>query len=103
MVACRSTVCSAAVLRRTKPTTTQPQSANKQFRLLTMEIRNGKTFERRMIFFLNDRTGGSDGDAAWERIIANPKPRPKLRKLAEKICVEMKAGKHFPPMRAEDL
>jgi hypothetical protein len=44
-----------------------------------------------------------DGDAAWERIIADPKPRPKLRALAEKIRAEMKAGKHFPPMRAEDL
>ncbi|MBI4621791.1 MAG: hypothetical protein HY736_01055 [Verrucomicrobia bacterium] len=44
-----------------------------------------------------------DGDAAWERIIADPKPRPKLRALAEKIRAEMKAGKHFLPMRAEDL
>ena len=43
------------------------------------------------------------GDAAWERIIADPKSRPKLRAEVEKIRAEMKAGKHFPPMRAEDL
>ena len=44
-----------------------------------------------------------DGDAAWERIIADPTPRPKLRALAKKIRAEMIAGKHFPPMRPEDL
>ncbi len=44
-----------------------------------------------------------DGDAAWERIIADPKPRPKLRAYADKILSEMKSGKHFPPMRVEDL
>ena len=44
-----------------------------------------------------------DGDAAWERIIADPTPRPKLKTLADKALAELKAGKHFPPMRLEDL
>ncbi len=44
-----------------------------------------------------------DGDAAWERIIADSKPRPKLDVMAAKILAEMKSGKHFPPMRVEDL
>ncbi len=45
----------------------------------------------------------AEGDMAWERIIAEPKPRPKLRADADKILAEMKSGKHFPPLRAEDL
>ena len=44
-----------------------------------------------------------DGDAAWERIIADSKPRPKFDAIAAKILAEMKSGKHFPPMRVEDL
>ena len=44
-----------------------------------------------------------DGDASWERIIADSKPRPKLDVMAAKILAEMKSGKHFPPMRVEDL
>jgi hypothetical protein len=44
-----------------------------------------------------------DGDAAWERIIADSKPQPKLDVMAAKILAEMKSGKHFPPMRVEDL
>lgn len=28
--------------------------------------------------FLQGRVGESPGDAAWEKIITNPKPRPKL-------------------------
>ena len=44
-----------------------------------------------------------DGDAAWERIIADPKPRPKLDAMAEKIRAELRAGKRFSPMRVEDL
>ncbi len=44
-----------------------------------------------------------NGDAAWERIIADPKPRPKLAAMAAKIRAEMQAGKHFPVMRVEDL
>lgn len=44
-----------------------------------------------------------DGDAAWERIIADPKPRPKLAAMAAKALAEMKAGKHYPQMRLEDL
>ena len=44
-----------------------------------------------------------DGDAAWERIIADPKPRPKLAALAAKALAELKGGKHCPPLRLEDL
>ena len=44
-----------------------------------------------------------DGDASWERIIADSKPQPKLDVMAAKILAEMKSGKHFPPMRVEDL
>ncbi len=44
-----------------------------------------------------------DGDAAWERIIANPKPRPQLAAMAATARAEMKAGKHYPEMRLEDL
>ncbi len=29
-----------------------------------------------------------DGDAAWERIIADPKPRPKLRAYVDRILRE---------------
>jgi len=32
-----------------------------------------------------------DGDAAWEKIIADPKPRPKLRAYVERILQEEKA------------
>lgn len=31
-----------------------------------------------------------DGDAAWERIIADPKPRPKLRAFVERVLREEK-------------
>lgn len=44
-----------------------------------------------------------DGDAAWEKIIADPNPRPKLAAVAAKIRAEMQSGKHFPAMRVEDL
>ena len=37
-----------------------------------------------------------DGDAAWERIIADPKPRPKLQALADKALAEYRAGKTTP-------
>ena len=37
-----------------------------------------------------------DGDAAWERIIADPKLRPKLLALAEKALAEYRAGKTTP-------
>ena len=33
----------------------------------------------------------SEGDAAWERIIADPKPRPKLRAYVDRILREEKA------------
>jgi hypothetical protein len=31
-----------------------------------------------------------DGDAAWERIIADPKPRPKLKAYVERVLREEK-------------
>ena len=37
-----------------------------------------------------------EGDAAWERIIADPKPRPKLQALADKALAEYRAGKTTP-------
>lgn len=37
-----------------------------------------------------------DGDAAWERIIADSKPRPKLAALAAKALAEYRAGKTTP-------
>ncbi len=33
------------------------------------------------------------GDAAWERLLADPKPRPKLAALAAKALAEHRAGK----------
>jgi hypothetical protein len=42
-------------------------------------------------------------DDAWERIIANPRPRPKLAAVVGKIRADLKAGKHFPVLRVEDL
>lgn len=41
-----------------------------------------------------------DGDAAWERIIADPKPRPKLAAMAAKALAEFRAGKTTPLPRS---
>jgi len=46
---------------------------------------------------------GEDGDAAWERILTDAKPRPKLDAVVGKIRAEMQAGKRFPPLRVDDL
>jgi len=37
-----------------------------------------------------------DGDAAWERIIADPKPRPKLAAMAAKALADYRAGRTTP-------
>lgn len=44
-----------------------------------------------------------DHDAEWERILNDPKPRPKLAAMAAKALAELKAGKHYPSLRLEDL
>ena len=41
-----------------------------------------------------------DGDAAWERIIADPKPRPKLAAMAARALAEFRAGKTTPLPRS---
>jgi hypothetical protein len=38
--------------------------------------------------FLQTRVSESDGDAAWERIIADPNPRPKLDAFMEAAFAE---------------
>jgi len=48
-------------------------------------------------------TPKENGDEAWERIIADPRPRPKLAAMVGKIRADLKAGKHFPALRVEDL
>ena len=40
-----------------------------------------------------------DGDAAWERIIADPKPRPKLRPYVERVL----RGEKGEPMDVKQL
>ena len=40
-----------------------------------------------------------DGDAAWERIIADPKPRPKLRAYVERVL----RGEKGEPMDLKQL
>lgn len=37
-----------------------------------------------------------DGDPAWERILADPKPRPKLDALATKALADFRAGRTTP-------
>jgi hypothetical protein len=41
-----------------------------------------------------------DGDAAWERIVADSKPRPKLAAMAAKALAEHRAGKTTPMLRS---
>ncbi len=44
-----------------------------------------------------------DGDAEWERIINDPRPRPKLAAVANRIKNEIRSGVHFEPMDVEQL
>lgn len=44
-----------------------------------------------------------DGDAEWERIINDPRPRPKLTACINRIQKEMRAGKHFKPLDLNQL
>jgi hypothetical protein len=37
-----------------------------------------------------------NGDAAWERLLADAKPRPKLNALSAKALAEHRAGKTTP-------
>ena len=41
-----------------------------------------------------------DGDAAWERIIADSKPRPKLDAMAAKALADYRAGRTTPLPRS---
>jgi hypothetical protein len=41
-----------------------------------------------------------DGDAAWERIIADSKPRPKLDVMAAKALADYRAGRTTPLPRS---
>jgi hypothetical protein len=45
-----------------------------------------------------------DGDAQWQRIIADPRPRPALSKLGDKVEAQLKAKpEHFPEIQDEDF
>ena len=48
----------------------------------------------------NETAFEEDGDTAWERIIADPKPRPKLAAMAAKAMAEFRAGKTTPLPRS---
>jgi len=43
-----------------------------------------------------------DGDAAWEKILKDPRPRPKLNALVEEVKKQIAEGK-TKPLRIEDL
>ena len=44
------------------------------------------------------------GDAEWERIIADTRPRPALTKLGDELESQLKAHKeNFPEIRDEDF
>jgi hypothetical protein len=44
------------------------------------------------------------GDAEWERIIADPRPRLALTKLGDEVEAQIKANpENFPKIREEDF
>ena len=45
-----------------------------------------------------------NGDAAWERILHDPRPRPALTALGDQIAAEVKANpQRFPEIRESDF
>jgi uncharacterized protein (DUF2249 family) len=45
-----------------------------------------------------------DGDAKWQRIIADPRPRPALTKLGDEIEAQFKVNSgQFPEMKDSDF
>ena len=45
-----------------------------------------------------------NGDAEWERIMTDPRPRPTLTKLGDELEARLKANpEHFPEIREADF
>jgi hypothetical protein len=45
-----------------------------------------------------------NGDAAWERILADPRPRPALTALGDEIAAQLKANPDcFPKLQDSDF
>jgi len=59
--------------------------ANGRIEIPHSDFAEGQAVE---IIVLLANTGDEDGDAAWERIINDPKPRPKLEAFAKAALAE---------------
>jgi len=45
-----------------------------------------------------------DGDARWDRLIADPRPRPALAALGDKSAFQLKINpEHFPEIKSSDF
>jgi hypothetical protein len=54
-------------------------------------VRSGQTLCAQVARATPARALDENGDAAWEKIIADPKPRPKLRAFVERVLREERA------------
>ena len=63
-----------------------------------------QTERRKLVENLPSLLPELDGDAQWESIISDGRPRPALSRLGDRIAAQLKADpKSFPPIQENDF